>query len=56
MFLELLFKIFPADYVPGKFASMAGPFKEWWSLRRYFLPPYAATWMLYLVLLSRPGW
>ena len=56
MFLELLFKIFPKDYVPGKFASMAGPFKEWWELRRHFLPPYAATWMLYLVLLSRPGW
>jgi len=56
MFLELLFKIFPPDYAPGKFKSMTGEFTEWMRLRQYFLPPYAATWMLYLVLLSRPGW
>jgi len=56
MFLELLFKIIPPDYAPGKFSSMKGAFAEWDTLRRHFLPPYAATWMLYIVLCSRPGW
>lgn len=56
MFLELLFKIIPHDYAPGKFSSMTGSFVEWAGLRRHFLPPYAATWMLYIILCSRPGW
>ncbi len=50
MFAELLFKILVRGYVPGKFRSMAGPFHTWWTWRRYFLPPYAATWALFLVL------
>jgi hypothetical protein len=50
MFNELLFKILVHGYVPGKFQSMAGPFKVWWKRRLYFLPPYAATWALFLIL------
>lgn len=50
MFNELLFKILVHGYVPGKFRSMTGPFQVWMTRRRYFLPPYAATWALFLVL------
>jgi len=50
MFNELLFKILVRGYVPGKFRSMTGPFPVWMARRRYFLPPYAATWALFLVL------
>ncbi len=50
MFNELLFKILVRGYVPGKFRSMTGPFIAWMTWRRYFLPPYAATWALFLVL------
>lgn len=50
MFNELLFKILVRGYVPGKFRSMVGPFEVWMTRRRYFLPPYAATWGLFLVL------
>jgi hypothetical protein len=50
MFNELLFKMIVRDYTPGKFKSLVGPFQEWMARRRLFLPPYAATWLLYLVL------
>jgi hypothetical protein len=50
MINELLFKVLVKGYVPGKFRSMAGPFEQWWVLRRYFLPPYAATWALGIAL------
>lgn len=50
MFNELLFKMIVRDYTPGKFKSLVGPFQEWIARRRFFLPPYAATWLLYLVL------
>jgi hypothetical protein len=50
MFLELLFKVLVRGYAPGKFRSMTGPFTEWVDRRRYFLVPYAATWLLYLSL------
>lgn len=50
MFMELLFKLLVHGYVPGKFRSMTGPFQEWMSRRRYFLPPYAATWAIALIL------
>lgn len=50
MFNELLFKILVRGYVPGKFRSMTGPFQIWATRRRYFLPLYAATWALFLIL------
>jgi len=50
MINELLFKILVKGYVPGKFRSMTGPFERWMAWRRYFLPPYGATWLLALVL------
>jgi hypothetical protein len=52
MFNELLFKMIVPDYTPGKFKSLIGPFREWMTRRRYFLAPYVATWMLYVVLLA----
>lgn len=56
MLLELLFKILVNDYVPGKFKSMTARFPVWASRRGYFLLPYTATWMFYLVLLSKRAW
>jgi hypothetical protein len=56
MFLELLFKMLVHDYAPGKFRSMTGPFTEWMTRRRYFLAPYAATWLLYVALCSHVTW
>jgi hypothetical protein len=56
MFLELLFKMVVADYAPGKFRSMTGPFSDWALKRQLFLKPYAVTWLLYVVLGSHPGW
>jgi len=56
MFLELLFKMVVPDYAPGKFRSMTGPFVEWAERRHIFLKPYAATWLLYVVLGSHPTW
>jgi hypothetical protein len=53
MFNELLFKMIVRDYAPGKFKSMTGPFQEWMTRRRHFLAPYAATWLLYVVLFVR---
>jgi hypothetical protein len=53
MFNELLFKMIVRDYTPGKFKSLVGPFQDWMTRRRLFLPPYAATWLLYAVLLVR---
>ena len=50
MINELLFKLLVKGYVPGKFRSMTGPFQGWMQWRRYFLPPYAATWVLAIVL------
>jgi hypothetical protein len=54
MINELLFKMVVPGYAPGKFKSMTGPFPEWMTLRRHFLAPYIATWLLYLALLARP--
>ena len=56
MFLELLFKIVVPGYAPGKFNSMTGAFTAWTAKRRMFLTPYALTWLLYVVLCSRPAW
>jgi hypothetical protein len=56
MFLELLFKIVVADYAPGKFRSMTGPFVEWLERRHLFLWPYVLTWALYAVLCAQTGW
>jgi len=56
MFLELLFKMLPRDYAPGKFSSMVGPFGVWYQRRQYFVAPYALTWGLYLVLCSHTAW
>lgn len=53
MFNELLFKMLVRDYTPGKFKSLVGPFQHWMTLRRHFLMPYAATWVVYLVLFVR---
>lgn len=50
MINELLFKLLVKGYVPGKFRSMTGPFRQWMRWRRYFLAPYAATWILAIVL------
>jgi len=56
MFLELLYKMLRTDYTPGKFRSLVGPFPRWVDLRRRFIVPYAATWVLYVVLCSHPDW
>ena len=56
MFLELLFKMLVRDYVPGKFASMKGPYVHWMAQRRYFVVPYAVTWLLYVALCSHSDW
>jgi hypothetical protein len=56
MLLELVFKMVVPDYAPGKFRSMIGPHKEWTARRSLFLPPYALTWALYLVMASHPNW
>ena len=57
MFLELLFKMLPRDYAPGKFPwSMVGRYTQWAERRRHFILPYAMTWLLYLVLCSHRGW
>jgi hypothetical protein len=53
MFNELIFKMLVHDYTPGKFKSLTGPFQDWMTRRRHFLTPYAATWLLYAVLLIR---
>jgi hypothetical protein len=53
MFNELLFKMIVRDYTPGKFMSLVGPFQEWMTRRRHFLAPYAATWLIYVVLFAR---
>jgi hypothetical protein len=52
MLNELLFKVLRRGYVPGKFRSMTAAFPEWLERRRLFLAPYAATWVLYLVLVA----
>ena len=51
MFLELLFKILPRDYAPGKFPSMIGSFPQWMVLRKHFLLPYGVTWLCWITLL-----
>lgn len=56
MFLELLFKMLPRDYTPGKFPALVGPFPEWYARRRHFITPYALTWALYVLLCSHAGW
>jgi hypothetical protein len=56
MFLELLFKMLPRDYAPGKLPSLVGRYQEWTERRRHFIAPYALTWLLYLVLCSHRGW
>jgi hypothetical protein len=56
MLLELLFKILPRDYAPGKFPSMVGRYTHWLERRRHFVTPHALTWWLYLVLISHPEW
>ena len=56
MLLELLFKMMPRDYAPGKFPSMVGRYTEWVERRRLFVAPYALTWLVYLVLCSHPRW
>ena len=53
MFNELLFKMLVRNYTPGKFKSLVGPFQKWMALRRHFLMPYAATWLLYVVFFVR---
>jgi hypothetical protein len=54
MFNELLFKMLVRDYTPGKFRALVGPFPEWMKRRDQFLAPYAATWLLYVLLFVRP--
>jgi len=57
MLLELVYKMPVADYVPGKFPSMTASFPEWSTKRAaYFIPPYVATWALFLVLATHPSW
>ena len=56
MFLELLFKMLVRDYVPGKFMSLTGPYLQWAARRRYFVVPYAVTWLLYVALCSHADW
>lgn len=56
MLLELLFKMLPRDYAPGKFPSMVGRYTHWLERRRHFVTPYALTWLFYLILISHPEW
>ena len=56
MCLELLFKMLPRDYAPGKFPSMIGPYTQWLERRHHFVTPYALTWLIYLILGSHPEW
>lgn len=56
MFLELLFKMLVRNYTPGKFCALTGPFKDWYVRRERFVVPYAATWLLYLLLCSHSNW
>jgi hypothetical protein len=56
MLLELLFKMVIPDYAPGKFRSITGQFADWTAARHRFIPPYAATWVLYLILATHPQW
>jgi len=56
MFLELLFKMLVRDHVPGKFMSLTGPYLQWAARRRYFVVPYAVTWLLYVALCSHADW
>jgi hypothetical protein len=56
MFLELLFKLLVRDYAPGKFRSITGPFTEWMVRRRFFVAPYALTWLIYVALCSHADW
>jgi hypothetical protein len=56
MLLELLFKMLVRDYVPGKFMSLTGPYLQWAARRRYFVVPYAVTWLLYVALCSHADW
>jgi hypothetical protein len=56
MFLELLFKMLPRDYTPGKFPALVGRYTNWLEHRRHFIVPYALTWLLYLILGSHPEW
>lgn len=56
MFLELLFKMLPRDYTPGKFPLLVGPYTQWLERRRHFVAPYAFTWLIYLILGSHPDW
>jgi hypothetical protein len=46
MFNELLFKLMRPGYVPGKFHLQAPLYPEWLARRRWFLVPYALTWVL----------
>ena len=43
-------------YVPGKFMSFTGPYLQWAARRRYFVVPYAVTWLLYVALCSHADW
>jgi hypothetical protein len=56
MLLELVFKMVVPSYVPGKFASMTGPFVTWSERRGLFLIPYTLTWALYLGLATHVDW
>ena len=56
MLLELVFKLVVPGYTPGKFRSMTGQSTEWTAARHLFIPPYALTWALYLVLATHPNW
>ena len=50
MFNELFFKLLRPGYMPGKFSEEVPAFPFWLAERRYFLAPYAMTWLLLVYL------
>jgi hypothetical protein len=54
VFNELVFKVMRPLYVPGKFRSRVAQFPEWVERRRFFLGPYALTWLVILGLWAWP--
>jgi hypothetical protein len=50
MLTELFFKIMRPGYVGGHFRSIEPAFPEWMARRWIFMPPYIATWILFVAL------
>lgn len=53
---ELVFKLLRQGYVPGKFKSQKARFPKWMRWRKWFLVPYAITWVVIVWLWIWPLW